>query len=68
MPARIRVTMLTAVLLLALVCGACDRASEVSSPDQPITLELWTLALRPRFTNYMEDLVARYEAANPRVK
>ena len=61
------VRLLLVVLHVALLAGGCERTSD-ASPGHPVTLELWTLALRPRFTAYMEDLVARYEAAHPRVK
>ncbi|MCS7034529.1 MAG: extracellular solute-binding protein [Phycisphaerae bacterium] len=41
--------------------SGCDRKNQ----DGPIRLELWTLALRPRFTHYMEDLIARFERQRP---
>ncbi len=36
--------------------------------DGRVRLELWTLALRPHFTDYMQGLVAGFEAANPGVE
>src|SRR5687767_12636449 len=32
-----------------------------------VRIELWTLALRPRFDAYMQDLVQRFEATHPGV-
>lgn len=40
-------------------------AREEAAPAQ--TLELWTLALRPTFTEYVEGLVAGFEAEHPGV-
>lgn len=31
------------------------------------TIEFWTMSLTPNFTEYLEDIVARYEAQNPGV-
>ncbi len=56
-------------LLLCCVCLAgigCDAKS--SANTDPIELELWTLALRPRFTTYMEELTQGFEKENPGVK
>jgi putative chitobiose transport system substrate-binding protein len=60
-------SLVVVILHVALLLAGCERTSETSSTE-PVTLELWTLALRPRFTAYMEDLVADYEAAHPNVR
>lgn len=44
----------------------CDRPPDAS--DRTIALEVWTLALRPRFTSYTENLIARFEDSHPRIK
>jgi putative chitobiose transport system substrate-binding protein len=36
--------------------------------DPPVRLEFWTLALRPAFTEYVEGVVAAFEAENPGVE
>jgi len=66
MPPCTRAFLAVSLLLAPLLVG-CD-GGRATSGDQPITLELWTLALRPRFTAYMEDLVRRFEAENPGVR
>lgn len=53
-------------LCMACAIPGCDRTDH--RPDGVVELELWTLALRPRFTEYMEQVVAEYEAAHPNVK
>jgi len=45
-------------------CGRADAERE----DAPIRLELWTLALRPTFTDYMQDLCDAFEAEHPGVE
>ncbi len=50
-----------AVLALALVgCG--------EQGDTPTRLELWTLALRPTFTEYVEGVIASFEQDRPGVE
>jgi putative chitobiose transport system substrate-binding protein len=53
-------------LLLVLALIGCDRRAEAYEP--PITLQLWTLALRPRFTSYIENLIDRFQQAHPNIK
>lgn len=36
--------------------------------DRTVRLELWTLALRPTFTEYVEKLIDGFEAAHPEVE
>ena len=67
MPRWLRLLVVVVLTGAPLAVGGCERTSEASS-SETITLELWTLALRPRFTGYMENLVAEYEAAHPHVR
>lgn len=51
------------LILWALANGSCaDRT------DGEITLELWTLSLRPTFTGYMEGVIETFERENPGVR
>ncbi|MEM6749112.1 MAG: extracellular solute-binding protein [Planctomycetota bacterium] len=58
--------LLTAVFGLALLApiASCDRGAGSGA----IRLEVWTLALRPGFVDYMESLCAGFEEANPGVE
>jgi putative chitobiose transport system substrate-binding protein len=47
-----------AAVLLTLALHGCGRAE---SPD---TIELWTLALRPTFDDYMESIIKDFEASH----
>jgi putative chitobiose transport system substrate-binding protein len=40
----------------------------IATAREPIRVEFWTMSLKPKFTPYFKDLVARYEAAHPDVK
>ncbi|MEM1028143.1 MAG: extracellular solute-binding protein, partial [Planctomycetota bacterium] len=44
--------------------SSCSREAN----DDTVRLELWTLALRPTFTEYMTDLCAGFEAQHPGVE
>src|SRR5699024_12351973 len=35
--------------------------------EEDITVEFWTMQLEPTFTDYLEDLIDRYEEENPNV-
>lgn len=48
---------------LALSLLSCEKPAETGATE----IELWTLALRPRFTGYIEDVLADFEAAHPGV-
>ncbi len=55
---------LMSVLMCALVFPACSR-----QPDPGVTqIELWTLSLRPRFSDYMEQVLSAFEDNHPGVK
>ncbi len=58
---------LNLLMMMCLSVSGCNRKTS-SSTDGTIELELWTLALRPRFTTYMEDLCHGFEKENPGVK
>ncbi len=51
----------TALSVALSLLPGCDRGTA----SDAVRLELWTLALRPTFTRYMEDLCAGFEAAHP---
>lgn len=52
------------LLFVGVLCGSCDPRGE----DQTVRIEFWTLALRPTFTEYIEGVLADFEAAHPGVK
>lgn len=53
------------VILSALATGSCTGRTD---PDAAITLELWTISLRPTFTVYMEGVIEAFEAEHPGVE
>ena len=55
---------LALVLSLLLVLGLVPN----SLGEEQISLEFWTLALQPTFTDFIQGLIDTYEAANPNVK
>jgi len=57
-------TKLACLCAIALLNPSCG---ERSDPDT-IELELWTLALRPTFTGYVENMIAEFEQAHPGVE
>ena len=52
---------------MAVLVGLAASCSQDPETDQ-IEIELWTLSLRPTFTDYMEYVIADFEAAHPGVK
>lgn len=52
------------VVWLATCCVSCAR--EEPTPGR-VEIELWTLALRPRFTEYMQGVLAGFEEQHPGV-
>ncbi len=52
------------LIIGTLLTTACSKQSE----EQDIHIELWTLALRPTFTEYVENMLADFEQANSGVK
>ena len=54
----------TAVLAALAVCAGCgDRVS-----DDTVTLEFWTLSLKPDFTQYIEGRIDAFEGEHPGVE
>ncbi|MBD2018368.1 sugar ABC transporter substrate-binding protein [Microcoleus sp. FACHB-53] len=51
-------------LMLGLVISCRPTASSSKSPE----IEFWTMQLQPKFTDYFNPLIARFEAENPGVK
>ncbi|HEY9608866.1 sugar ABC transporter substrate-binding protein [Allocoleopsis sp.] len=51
-------------LLLGLVISCRPTPSSSKSPE----IEFWTMQLQPKFTDYFNKLIARFEAENPGVK
>ncbi len=60
---RCAVTLLLSVLVTAFP-GGCDNQLAANGK---IRLELWTLALRPKFDDYMSNLVNAFEKENPTI-
>lgn len=75
---KIIALILTLAMCLSLV--ACDGGTASSGGNTPanpantggdgeqITLEFWTLALQPTFTDFIQGLIDKYEAENPNIK
>jgi putative chitobiose transport system substrate-binding protein len=55
-----------ALRLLALVALLLAPIGAVAARDT-VHVEFWTMSLKPKFTAYFRDLVARYQAAHPGV-
>jgi putative chitobiose transport system substrate-binding protein len=53
------------VICSALAGGSCTGRDD---PDAGVTLELWTISLRPTFTAYMEGVIDAFEAEHPGVE
>ncbi len=54
---------LALVLSLLLVLGMVPH----SFAEEQVSLEFWTLALQPTFTDFIQSLIDKYEAAHPNV-
>lgn len=55
------------VFLFVSLFGGCRDSAVPEAPGQQ-HLEVWTIALKPKFTTYMEGLFREFEEANPSVK
>lgn len=53
--------------LLGLVLTGVVSCLKSPSPSQP-ELTFWTMQLQPKFTNYFQDAIAKFETANPSTK
>lgn len=61
-----------------MLVSACSDSSETSNASEDgsneggeaeeITLEFWTMQLKPTFTDYIEGIIADYEEQNPNIK
>ncbi len=52
------------VLLLGLILAGCAQAPDGSR----VSIEFWTIQLKPVFTDYIEGLIARYEREHPNIR
>lgn len=59
-----RVAGLMCLIALIVLGPSCSEQAE----SDGIEIELWTLALRPTFTEYVENMLAEFETAHPGVK
>lgn len=55
-------------LILALVLVFSTLAVGASAAEEEITIEFWTMALQPTFTDYVQGVIDAYEAENPNIK
>lgn len=60
---RYALLLLIATLVPVFAAVGCDAAET----NERVELELWTWALRPKFDDYVTDLIADFEAKNPGV-
>ncbi|GAA0590103.1 sugar ABC transporter substrate-binding protein [Virgibacillus siamensis] len=63
------------ILIIAMVfVSACSDSSsggeeaEGSSDSEKVTIEFWTMQLKPTFTDYIEGVIADFEEKNPDIK
>ena len=56
---------LSALLCMALLIGAC---AAPALAEETVTLEFWTVSLQPTFTDFINGVIAAYEADHPNVK
>jgi putative chitobiose transport system substrate-binding protein len=57
---------LAIVIAVAMTLGSIPKSS--AAETRPVTIEFWTIALQPLFTDFINDLIARFEKANPNIK
>ena len=65
---RLKLTFWGAILLVVLCACGCSFFCGNSCEAREQHLELWTIALKPKFTAYMEDLLLQFEGGHPGVK
>lgn len=74
---KILALIMACFLMLGLVaCGSTSSSAGASGSGNgnasgsggQITLEFWTLALQPTFTDFIQGLIDKYEADNPNIK
>ena len=54
--------------LLGLMLGLVISCRPTASPSKSPEIEFWTMQLQPKFTDYFNQLITRFEAENPGVK
>ena len=54
--------------LLGLMLGLVISCRPTPSPSKSPEIEFWTMQLQPKFTDYFNQLITRFEAENPGVK
>src|SRR5688572_29293821 len=62
---------LCCLLLVFVISGCSGGATKSSGQDDgsgQVTLEFWTIALQPTFTDYFNQVIADYEQAHPNVR
>ncbi|KKD39949.1 ABC transporter substrate-binding protein [Limnoraphis robusta] len=55
-------------LLLSFVVSCATVSSDNNASDNRQEVEFWTMQLQPQFTDYFNQLIANFEAANPELK
>lgn len=61
------ISILAMLMLVATACGDSSNEAGSNGEEEDITVEFWTMQLEPTFTDYLEDLIDRYEEENPNV-
>lgn len=54
--------------LLGLMLGLVISCRPTASPSKSPEIEFWTMQLQPKFTDYFNQLITRFETENPGVK
>lgn len=64
--------LLALVLSGSFLAGCGNKESAASAPKEEkkenVTVEFWTISLRPTFDNYFNDVIKKYETEHPNVK
>src|SRR5699024_1453334 len=55
------------LMVVATTSGDPSNDAEAQREEEGITVQVWTLQREPTCTDYLEDLIDRYEEANPNV-
>src|SRR5699024_11742482 len=60
-------SIITMLRLVTTDCGDSSNDAGLNGEEEDITVEFWTMQLEPTFTDYLEDLIDRYEEENTNV-